>query len=250
MIGKCVILAADVLTMLEETSDLVWDAVVAEDAIPSQRLTVMGLALVDQYAGAAVRCFEIGLRYAGLALDRCFYEAMVHTLEWMTDLKLASSHWGALPAFGTSEEFRRAGKDQAKMPPAVVRDRDKYKTEHPEAFEVKLMQFDEARMIMQKCFGLTEAQLLSDKSTHVDVPSLAIHSRPLVAEDFFEMHEEGLDRRERSVWLSADARVLEIVRLLLLLSNKVRDQFNLPSIPEGLWQRLDQQRMQFASEGT
>lgn len=194
MNGECVDLAVDILTMFEETRDLVWEADVAEEALPSQRLTVMGLALVDEYAGAAVRCFETGLRYAGLALDRCFYEAMVHTLEWMTDHQLAARHWGALPAFAAREESLRVGKDESRMPSAVLRDRDMYKTEHPEAFEVKLMPFDEARAIMQKCFGLSDAQLLSDKSAHVDVPSVVVHSRPLVAEDFFEMLADGLDR--------------------------------------------------------
>lgn len=231
-------IATDVLTMFEETRDLVWEATVAPEAVPSQRLTVMGLALVDEYAGVAVRCFESDLRYAGLVLDRCLYEAMVHTLEWMTDAALARRHWVALPAFAARESFEHAGRDETKMPPGVVRDRNKYKSEHPEAFEVELLKFDKPRAIIQNCFGSSDAQILSDKSTHVDVPSLAVHSRPLVAEDYFEMHEDGLDFRERSGWFTAEARVVEIARLVLLLSEKVREQFHLPPVPDTLWRRF------------
>jgi len=107
--------------MFEETRDLVWAAKVPDEAIPSQRLTVMGLALVDEYAGVAVRCFENGLRYAGLAMDRCFYEAIVRTLEWMTDSELARKHWGALPAFAAREELERVGRDETKMGHVLTR---------------------------------------------------------------------------------------------------------------------------------
>jgi hypothetical protein len=231
-------LAGDVLSAFSKIQELVWELQVEPQRLASQRFTVLGMELVSEYAGVAARCFESDLRYAALALDRCFYEAVIRTLEWMTDDELARLHWSALVAFASKEEELRAGGDEAKIPPGVRRDRDRYRSESPESFEVRLLKFDDARKVFQRCFRLSDAQLLADKSAHVDRPSLAVHARPLIAEDFYEMTDEGLQFREKSIWLEADSRVLEIVRIVMLLSQEVINAYVLKTSIDELWKRF------------
>jgi hypothetical protein len=232
----------DVLAVFRDVQDGVWDAQVPETAMPSRRLTVMGMALVYEYALESARCFIEGKRYAGLAMDRCFYEALVRTLEWTADRAGAAEQWKALPPFAYQEELLRAGQDASKIPEGVRRDRDRYIEQNPDAFDVRLQRFDETRSIFKKVFGLSDEQFSADKHAHVDLPSLVVHSRPLVAEDFFEMYDDGFGRRRSSLWVPVpERRLLELARLILLLSQAIIEAFALSVDVSPLFMRYDGQ---------
>lgn len=238
-IRRCSNLLRDVLSRFRRIGDDIWNTNVDAERMPSQRLTVMGIALVEQYAGVAARCFSRDLRYAGLALDRCLYEAIARTFTWMTDPKLAKREWAALPAFAWKEELNRVGGDESKMPLGVVRNGRAFRLRDPEAFEIKLGRLQELQeKAFKGGFGASNDQLRADWSAHVAAPSLAIHARPLVAEDFFEMRSDGLYKRESGIWFKPEARLLEITRLVLLLAESARAAYGLTPKLENLWRRF------------
>lgn len=231
-------LADDALALAEAVTDAAWEVKVHGRLCAWQRLTVMGLSLTREHAGEAIRCFRSGQRYAAMALDRCFYESMVRTLEWMIKPNLSARHWNAIPPFAAREALLSVGGDESKLPAGVRRDINAYRAKHPEAFQERLLDFATARKVLKRVFGLSKNQFLSDKTAHVDTPSLVVHCRPLVAEDFFEAFDDGIDRREKSLWVKADARVLEVTRLLLLLCQAVISAFKLSADTSAIWTRF------------
>lgn len=162
---------------------------------------------------------------------------MVRTLEWLSDPQLARRQWSALPAMAAHETVLSVDGDESKVAPGVIRDREAYRKKHPEAFKVTLLKFKESCAVFTRVFGQSKKQLLSDRSVHVDLPSLVVHCRPLIAEDFYEATDRGVDRREYSVWVNPGPRVLELTRLVLLLTAAVIEAFKLSVDTKALFRR-------------
>src|SRR5665213_1418495 len=162
------------------------------------------------------------------------YEAMILVMEWNVKPKRALKSWSGLVVYAAREEARRAGDDlrasigvNSKMPPGVQRDLAKYLAKHRGADSVNESQFADTARTFWALNGLNADQLRKDMFNHFDTPSLFVHCRPLVAEDIFDTSDDSVwTIREVSRMAEPNARVLEIVRLLMLFARFVAPRFH------------------------
>lgn len=231
------------LTLVEELLDVLIPAVrrTASDTA-AHRLTVCGTILAMQHARGSVSEFTLGRPYSGAALDRCMYEAMVRVMQWNLNPKLALREWRALPVWGEQEEQRRAG-DPSRVPKGVQNDIKAYLAKNRDLENIKLTKFGAtARHIWRNVNRLTDDQIRSDLYCHVDTPSLFVHCRPLIAEDIFDTsNPSGWQIRTDSTMVESNARVLEIVRMLLLFAGFLAKRYGIAVRPvervSRRWQR-------------
>jgi hypothetical protein len=209
-----------------------------------RNLTICGMLLASQHARGAVSEFRAGRSYSAMALDRCMYEAMVRVMEWNAKPKRALKSWHGLVVYAAREEARRAGDDlraplgvNSKMPPGVQRDLARYLAKHRGANNVNESQFAETARNFWTLNGLNADQLRSDMFNHFDTPSLFVHCRPLVAEDIFDTSNDAVwEIRDVSRMAEPNARVLEIVRLLMLFARFIAPRFKYGTEPVDLVQ--------------
>jgi hypothetical protein len=188
-----------------------------------RNLTICGMTLVTQHARGAIAELAAGRPYSAIALDRCMYEAMVRVMQWQTDPPRALLEWRAIPWFATREEKKRSG-GHAHMPPGVIRDIAKYLADNPDIESVQTTRDFErqARALFGSEFGLSAKQLSDDICCHVDMPSLYVHCRPLVAEDMYDGSDpDHMLLRPASRTIEPEGTALEIVRLLTLFATFV-----------------------------
>ncbi len=196
-------------------------------------LTICGMHLAQEHARGAVAEFSAGRSYAGIALDRCLFEAMVRTMDWNLRPEFAFACWKALPAFAAREEVRRVGgKPNAPLvkntvvPPGVQRHIAEYLAQTPEAELTREASLLAAAETTWATLIADATQLRSLIFSHIDTPSLFVHCRALVAEDLFDVSSDTeWAIREVSLMAEPNARVLEIARLLMHFCNFVAPRF-------------------------
>lgn len=215
------------LTLVEALLDELATPVVEnpQDAVV-RRFTVCGLVVLTQHARGAVEEFRLGRPYSALALDRCTFEAMIRVIHWNTDQANAMDEWRALPIWAAREEHRRAGSMEA-APPGVQRDLRRFLDANSDLEKIRQSRFaDIAPEIWRYANELDAEQVRSDLYTHVDVPSVFVHCRPLIAEDIIDATDPvALVIRSHSPSAEPNARVLELVRLLVLTARFLAKRF-------------------------
>lgn len=222
------------MTLLESLSKYVFERAPADKQDGSVwYLTICGMRLAQEHARGAVAEFSAGRSYSGMALDRCMFEAIVRTMDWNLRPDFAFECWEALPVFAAREEIRRTGEKRkapllknTDIPPGVQRDIAGYLAHSPKAESVEVAKLNEAAERVWASIGADATQVRRTIFDHVDTPSLFVHCRAIVAEDIFDISNDGeWAIRDVSRMAEPNARVLEIVRLLMLFCQFIAPRF-------------------------
>ena len=166
-------------------------------------------------------------------------EAMVRVMEWVDDSTRTSKLWQALPIFAAREQARLSDgshrlplRPDSRVPPRVQRGLEDYLRDHPQLDGLSESKCAEAARRSWSRHGNSGDQLKAELFRHIDIPSLAVHCRPLIAEDVFDISDEDLwTIRETLRLAEPNSWSLEVVRLLLLVARYIAPRFGCGTTP-------------------